>query len=623
MGKVKNYLPDTDQLLLKHWIPAHSTSSTSFTLTSTKIRPCPGCHLADDEDPDISHSAYLNNCYITLPAYSAIEVDINRYNSTLTTRSLSFSFFISISISNFHHFVSLDNSLYRLPRTFTRPLYNNPIEKYFRHGSSFDTLSTYRTMFSQSSILQFYTDGSYRTNSHYDVTMGFAWIQTSSSSPRLAFQAFTSKWPSAYKSELMAVLAAIVVCPADCEVDIFTDCQSIVNTSQEIANFRYANRRNILKDSHSYLWCIIYETIILLKLTVNFHKVLAHSNNSDNNQVHILASQAHQFSSIIFSEVPTIHLPFLPTWQGHLINVHHRHFIRSISKLKGHLSWTIHTFNERYVDLNVDWSSSFDYFNQDEPSYVTSMKASYKKSCKIKNLLESLPVMAKLQALRPHVYDNSWSRCIKCKQQTESFQHIWICPITLDILYQIIQSAKQQLLDWTLQLKRPEIQDLSPLITSAVWSVPLNGHNSHHFSFLDLIKGVVPQQFKNLLLSIVISPLAADRILSFIMNFIFHATREFIWKPRCNLVNNEERCKGITRKQKRSPTASNSYMSRTPQGLDAFNKLSTSKWDFEVHAFINFNYNPLGFSLSRSLLSFICSLEWILEDWLIICAVLD
>ena len=70
------------------------------------------------------------------------------------------------------------------------------------------------------------------------------------------------------------------------------------------------------------------------------------------------------------------------------------------------------------------------------------MKASYTKSCKIKNLLESLPVMAKLQALRPHVYDNSWSRYIKCKQQTESFQHIWICPVTLDILYQIIQLAK-------------------------------------------------------------------------------------------------------------------------------------------------------------------------------------
>ena len=128
----------------------------------------------------------------------------------------------------------------------------------------------------------------------------------------------------------------------------------------------------------------------------------------------------------------------------------------------------------------------------------------------------------------------------------ESFQHIWICPITLNILYQIIQSAKQQLLNWTLQLKRPEIQDLSPLITSAVWSVPLNGHNSHHFSFFDLIKGVIPQQFKNLLLSIVISPLAADHILSFIMDFIFHATREFIWKPRCNLVNSKEHRKGIT-----------------------------------------------------------------------------
>ena len=139
-----------------------------------------------------------------------------------TTRSLVFSFF-------------------RLPTTITRPIYNNPIEKYFRHGSSFDTLSTYRTMFSQSSVLQFYTDGSYHTNSHYDITMGLVWVQTHPSSPRLAFQASTSKWPSAYKSELMAVLSAIVVCPSGCCVDIFTDCQSIINKSQELANFRYTN----------------------------------------------------------------------------------------------------------------------------------------------------------------------------------------------------------------------------------------------------------------------------------------------------------------------------------------------------------------------------------------------
>ena len=251
------------------------------------------------------------------------------------------------------------------------------------------------------------------------------------------------------------------------------------------------------------------------------------------------------------------------------------------------------------------------------------MIASYTKSCKIKNLLENLPVMAKLQALRPHVYDASWSRCIKCKQQQESFQHIWICPSTLDILHYIIQSAKQQLLDWVLQLKRSEVQDLSPILTSTVWSVPLNGHNSHHFSFLDLIKGVVPQQFKNLLLSVVISPLAANRILSVIMDFIYHATRKFIWLPRCSLVKNEKRRQGITRKQKHSPIANNNYLPRTPQGLNAFNELETSKWDFEVHAFINYGFDNLGFSLRRSLLFFVCSLEWMKKDWLIICAVLN
>jgi ribonuclease HI len=134
--------------------------------------------------------------------------------------------------------------------------------------------------------------------------MGFAWIQTNPASQQLAFQASTTKWPSAYKAELMAVLTAIIVCPYGCDVDIFTDCQTIINKSQEIANHRYANRRNILKDSHSYLWCIIYESIILLRLTVTFHKVPAHSDNPDNNQAHALASQAHQFSGVFLMKSP-------------------------------------------------------------------------------------------------------------------------------------------------------------------------------------------------------------------------------------------------------------------------------------------------------------------------------
>jgi ribonuclease HI len=429
--------------------------------------------------------------------------------------------------------------------------------------------------------------------------MGFAWIQTHPSSPRLTFQASSSKWPSAYKTELMAVLTAIIVCPSNCQVDIFTDCQSLINKFQEIANYRYTNRRNILKDSHSYLCCIIYETIILLKLTVNFHKVPAHSDNPDNNQAHAFASQAYQFSGVHLTDVPTIHLPFLPTWQGYVINTHHRHFIRSISKLKGHMSWTMHSFNERYLDLAVDWPSTLEHFNHDEPTYETSMKASYSKSCKIKTLLETLPVMSKMQALRPHVYDASWSRCIKCNQQQESFQHIWICPKTIEITHQIVQAAQQRLLDLVLQHKRPEVQDLTPLTTSAMWFVPLNGHNSHHFSFLDLIKGIVPQQFKHLVLSCVLSPAVATQIISIIMDFIFHATRDFIWLPRCKLIKEKELSLGITLKQKRSPTTGN-YMPRTPQGLDAFNELDTSKWDFEVHAFINYCYNSLDFSLRRN-----------------------
>ena len=142
--------------------------------------------------------------------------------------------------------------------------------------------------------------------------------------------------PSAYKAELLAILLAVQVAPPNCYINFFTDCQNILSHADHIDSGGFLNTRNVFKTPQSSIWLLINGLIKRRNLTIRWHKVPAHDNDSFNNQVDLLANSAAVFSlNPLDLSVITVQDYFLPKWQSHLVPVHYRHFIRSTTYLKG------------------------------------------------------------------------------------------------------------------------------------------------------------------------------------------------------------------------------------------------------------------------------------------------
>src|SRR5437868_6429826 len=86
--------------------------------------------------------------------------------------------------------------------------------------------------------------------------------------------------------------------PRNCKIDIYTDSQSVIYKYQKLT-------QTTINPSHSYsyncwpIWHTILNLIKSYKLSITFHKVLAHSNDDLNEAANTLA-QNHQ--TLLFLE---------------------------------------------------------------------------------------------------------------------------------------------------------------------------------------------------------------------------------------------------------------------------------------------------------------------------------
>ena len=190
------------------------------------------------------------------------------------------------------------------------------------------------------SSLSFYTDGSFVNVASSEARMGAAFILTEPVDLNLRLAVSTTTWPSAYKAELLAVLLALLVAPNNCSVNLYSDCESIIKHFDYINNGGFINIRNIFKQPHHNLWLTILQEIKKKNLTVVWHKVISHSNDLQNNAVNRLArTSAHNHVSAVNSDIGYNSNLYLPWWNSRLINIHYRHFIRSLIYLQGLDAW--------------------------------------------------------------------------------------------------------------------------------------------------------------------------------------------------------------------------------------------------------------------------------------------
>jgi hypothetical protein len=137
--------------------------------------------------------------------------------------------------------------------------------------------------------------------------------------------------------------------------------------------------------------------------------------------VDALARSAHDFNAL-----PLIHnfsnfnsIRYFPLWKHIPVKINLRQFLTSVSRNIGFEKFLYLHRNSKYVNLDVDWGTTFFILNDDESSSTTTSFASNQKSQRVKFLLEELPTVEHVKLRRPDLYDG-WN-CPTCKNEKETF----------------------------------------------------------------------------------------------------------------------------------------------------------------------------------------------------------
>ncbi|CAB4377397.1 unnamed protein product [Rhizophagus irregularis] len=134
--------------------------------------------------------------------------------------------------------------------------------------------------------------------------------------------------------------------------------------------------------------------------------------------------------------------------------------------------------------------------------------------------------------------------CPICGLHDETFNHVWTCSGHYDIIHNIRDKTINHLLTWILEYN-DNIQDFNALMALDIWDI---SYDPYVFTFIDLIKGIIPMSLSELLSSWTTKKNVVD-VLVQMRQFIFNEIFEEIWIPRCSHLKEFERSMGLTKKK--------------------------------------------------------------------------
>ena len=189
-------------------------------------------------------------------------------------------------------------------------------------------------------------------------------------------------------------------------------------------------------------------------------------------------------------------IQYISRWNNILIENHLRHFITSISKVKGFESFYNLQRNNIYRIEEVDWDATFYALNDDEATSLTSLEFSAKKAMKVKFPLGEL---SPIYQLRKRCFDlyGDW-KCSDCGNEKENFDHIWQCLTHRKYMAHIVLNAKKYLLYQMICLKSDSCTFSDLDFDTFLWSYTNHGH---YLSFIDILKGFIPLSLSNFITS--------------------------------------------------------------------------------------------------------------------------
>jgi ribonuclease HI len=547
VGKARRQVAPTGLVLINHWKCSIQSQLTSLYPTpSITTSRCSNCNLNSN----------------TIPQTCTILVPIN-----LTTKFLGRISPTNKSLNLNANYLDLTYSIairypVQIPPTPSISILNSQILQLFESSSSTDSLQSITNSNIHSSELSFYTDGSVVDLGSNQCSMGIGWVQIDNSTVTHSFHAQTKYWPCSFKAELMAILSAIITAPRNCSIQIYTDSQSVISKYHSIMHsssaLQYTNT------PYFSIWNTLINLIKAYKLTIQFHKVIAHQNDEFNNLADQLAHNHYNLPYLTFISHNLYNTHLTYNLDNFPIELPIRRCIRTICHAQIYALWSSQNRFQQWSQIlsDINWPATWLYINNNQKiSKIThSFQSSIFRSFRVKILLDDLPT--------PHIlhkrYPSISPICHQCNYNSTPLH--WItCPSTLQLNNLIDCSLKAILNTSTLELTQLSVQNLHSQIKN------LNSMTNHSLadepSLLSTLTGLIPFNIINTINEYVDSPKLSS---SLTIKFLLHLNQQIhknIWIPYCISRANNQSQLNLT-------NFTNNQIS-SPNSLPILSKMST------------------------------------------------
>jgi ribonuclease HI len=400
---------------------------------------------------------------------------------------------------------------------------------------STSNLQTIANNNSQLSELSFYTDGSVIDLGSNQCSMGIGWVQIHDTTTINTFQAQIKYWPCSFKAELIAVVSAVITAPRNCQIQIYTDSQSVISKYQSITHspstLQYTNT------PYFSIWNTLINFINSYNLTIQFHKVTAHQDNEFNNLADQLAHNHYNLPYLLFNSQNIYNTLFTYSLDNFPIELPIRRCIRTICHAQIYALWSSQNRFQQWSQIlpNINWPATWLYLNNNQKisNLTHSFQSSILRSFRVKILLDDLPT--------PHIlnkrYPSYSPTCHQCNNISTPL-HWTTCQSSLQ-LHNLINNSLNIILNTsTLDLSQNSIQNLHLQIKnlSSMTNHSLTDEPSLHTT----LTGLVPFNIIHTINSYIDSSKISTTLT---IKFLLHLNQQIyknIWIPYCTSRSNSQ-----------------------------------------------------------------------------------
>src|SRR6266542_975532 len=160
-------------------------------------------------------------------------------------------------------------------------------------------------------------------------------------------------------------------------------------------------------------------------------------------------------------------------------------------------------------------------------------------------LIEELPIREQLKLSNPILFED-W-KCPCCLLHDETFAHIWSCYENIPKIRMLFNNNLRILQDIIAfsckDLKKTNTFDIDRIKQFDFFSNFL--YSDSQFFFINLIKGIVPEQFSDYIFSIFNNVPITRSVISLFLHNVFLDYYDNIWKPHCDVAKRQEQLDGI------------------------------------------------------------------------------